>query len=237
MTVSTWCLRRLVAIRRRWCKTSNLGRRRLHQLGKDGTAQGPSHDGRPSDYTTVKKSRWGPPMTASNVLSTTTMASNDLSTTNTALDVSSVTAVSSEPVLAGTDLAGTDLAGSVADLAGPDSGQVQVPIWQVPIWQVPILGLLLALAIMRIGSLMDAISILTVFLSRTGSEPNCRWPTSSRRPSIRPPSSSSARCCLISRMMVSPRNSVRWSILSVRERKTYRLLLRDNTTPPTSTLY
>ena len=58
--------------------------------------------------------------------------------TNTALDVSSVTAVSSEPVLAGTDLAGTDLAGSVADLAGPDSGQVQVPIWQVPIWQVPI---------------------------------------------------------------------------------------------------
>ena len=110
----------------------------LHQLEQDGTAQGPSHDGRPSDYTTVKKSRWGPPMTASNVLSTTTMASNDLSTTNTALDVSSVTAVSSEPVLAGTDLAGTDLAGSVADLAGPDSGQVQVPIWQVPIWQVPI---------------------------------------------------------------------------------------------------
>ena len=43
------------------------------------------------------------------------MASNDLSTTNTALDVSSVTAVSSEPVLAGTNLAGTDLAGSGAD--------------------------------------------------------------------------------------------------------------------------
>ena len=84
----------------------------LHQLEQDGTAQGPSHDGRPSDYTTVKKSRWGPPMTASNVLSTTTMASNDLSTTNTALDVSSV---SSEPVLAGTNLAGTDLAGSGAD--------------------------------------------------------------------------------------------------------------------------
>ena len=87
----------------------------LHQLG---TAQGPSHDGRPSDYTTVKKSRWGPRlslMQGSNVLSTTTMASNDLSTTNTALDVSSVTAVSSEPVLAGTNLAGTDLAGSGAD--------------------------------------------------------------------------------------------------------------------------
>ena len=66
------------------------------------------------------------------------MASNDLSTTNTALDVSSVMAVSSEPVLAGTNLAGADLAGLGADLAGPDSGQVQVPIWQVPIWQVPI---------------------------------------------------------------------------------------------------
>ena len=90
----------------------------LHQLEQDGTAQGPSHDGRPSDYTTVKKSRWAPPlslMKGSIVLSTTTMASNDLSTTNTALDVSSVTAVSSEPVLAGTNLAGTDLAGSGAD--------------------------------------------------------------------------------------------------------------------------
>ena len=87
----------------------------LHQLEQDGTAQGPSHDGRPSDYTTVKKSRWGPRlslMQGSNVLSTTTMASRTIYL----LQIRHLTFRPLRPFR--------------------QNLFWQVPIWQVPIWQV-----------------------------------------------------------------------------------------------------